>query len=268
MASIVNLTLPIAPDIPVGQVWPHDVPFQMEPIRSYASGGAQLEYYQFHTDTGTRIVTSARFDPGARGIGALDFARLVDVRTAVVDIPVARGQVIEAEQIEALVGQASGYGHGDALLLRTGWGSAQRARALKERFVLDAPRLSRGAAHALASLLRERASPFLAIDTPCLVDNALTHAQREWLGLPAWLRPPWPSDIARTYLRHYGPDKHEEDWGGDRIVLQACPVLLALANTQAATQPHSLLTALPFFVEDAPASPATVVAKAVPAIPA
>jgi kynurenine formamidase len=177
---------------------------------------------------------------------------------------VAGGQVIEEDQIERLLGDAERFGSGDALLIRTGWGSVQRARELKERFVLDSPRLSKEAARALARLLRERGSPFLAIDTPCLVDNAQAHAQREWLALPAWLRPPWPSDIARTYLRHYNPEKLAQDWGGDRILLQACPIVLALANAHAVTQPHVLLTALPFFVEDAPASPVTVVAKPVP----
>lgn len=262
-ASVINLTLPIAPDMPVGQTWAHDVPFQMEPIRTYAAGGAQLEYYQFHTDTGTRLVTCARHNAAAGGIGALDFATMVDLRTAIVDVPAGAGACITPAALDEAVTRHGAFGRGEALLVRTGWGSAQRCREMGERFVLESPHLSVEAAGRLAALLRERASPLLAIDTPCLVDNGGRHAQREWTVLPPWQRPPWPSDIARAYLRHYTPERQRADWGGDQVVLDACPVLLALGNTSGLHGAHVRLTALPFFCEDAPAAPATVIAKVV-----
>ncbi len=261
MANVINLTLPIAPDMPVGQTWAHDVPFQMEPIRTYAAGGAQLEYYQFHTDTGTRLVTCARHDAGARGIGGIDFAALVDVRTAVIDIAVGARGLISSAQVDAAVARHGAFAGGEALLVRTGWGSVRRCRQMGEAFVLESPRLTPEAAQRLASLLRERASPLFAIDAPCLVDNGSLHAQREWTVLLPWQRPPWPSDIARAYLRHYTPSKQRADWAGDQVVLETCPVLLALGDTSGLRGRHVRLTALPFFAEEAPAAPATVIAK-------
>lgn len=261
MATVINLTLPIAPDMPVGQVWPHDVPFQMEPIRTYAAGGAQLEYYQFHTETGTRLVTRARHDPDAAGLSGVDFAGLVDRRTLVVDVPKGAGELIERREIEEALSRAGGFAEGDAVLIRTGWGETARCRSLGEAFVLQSPRLTVDAAMRLAAILRERRSTLLAIDTPCLSSCALAHAQREWLPVPSWQRPHWPSDIARAYLRQYGPAKVGADWGDDRIVLDAANVLLAIGNASAIRSRYVLLTALPFFAEQSPAAPATVIAK-------
>lgn len=262
MATVINLTLPIAPDMPVGQVWPHDVPFQMEPIRTYAAGGAQLEYYQFHTETGTRLVTRARHDPNAAGLGGFEFAGLVDRRAVVVDIPKGAGESIESHEIEAAVARAEGYANGDAVLIRTGWGETARCRSLREAFVLQSPRFTVDAARALAAILRDRQSTLVAIDTPCLSSCAQSHAQREWLPVPSWQRPHWPSDIARAYLRQYGRAKAEADWGDDRIILDEANVLLAIGNAGAIRTRHVLLTALPFFAEESPAAPATVIAKA------
>ena len=262
MATVTNLTLPIAPDMPVGQLWAHDMPFQMEPIRTYAAGGAQLEYYQFHTETGTRLVTRARHDPHSAGLGGLDFLELVDRKAVVIDIPKAASEKISERDIDSAVAGEPAYGQGDALLIRTGWGDVARCRDLGEDFSLQSPRLTAEAAARLTAILRVKKTTLLAIDTPCLVGCGDAFARSEWLSMPPWQRPHWPSDIAKAYLRHYRPAKEQADWGGDRQLLDASHLLLAICNAAAIKTRHVRITALPFFAEGAPSAPTTVIAKA------
>jgi len=260
--SIVNLTLPLYPDMPVGGgVWPHEMPFQMEPIRTWEKGGAQLEYYQFHTETGTRILTRARHDPAAPGLGALDFADLVDVPAVVVDIEKGADEVLGAAEVERYVSSDGAYREGDGLLIRTGWSDASRCRELGEDFVLKSPRFDDDGARALAGVLRSKRTRLLCIDTTCLVGHGAVHARKEWTSMPTWHRPPWPSDNAKAYLRAYGPKKQFADWGGDRTICDAANVVLAIGGARAITSKRVLLTALPLFVEDAPCVPTTVIAK-------
>ena len=80
--------------------------------------------------------------------------------------------------------------------------------------------------------------------------------------MPPWQRPHWPSDIAKAYLRHYRPAKEQADWGGDRQLLDASHLLLAICNAAAIKTRHVRITALPFFAEGAPSAPTTVIAKA------
>lgn len=247
--------------MPLSDIWPFDVPFQMEPIRTWKKGGAQLEYYQFHSETGTRLSTKAKYHADAPGIGAVNFGELVDRETVVVDIPKEADEEIRANEIDQHVASRSDYRAGDALLIRTGWGSQARLRQFGVDYVLRSPRLAPDAVARLCGVLRDKGSNLLAIDTPCLAAHAGAHLRREWVSLPPWQRPHWPSDAARTYLRHYGPDKAREDWGADLPLYEQAQVLLALCDAGAITTRKVLLTALPLFAQDMASAPTTVIVK-------
>ena len=238
MANVINLTLPLYPYMPVGNVWAYDVPFQVEPIREWEYGGAQLEYYQFNSETGTRLMSRARYDPEAPRIGDVNFADLVDRETIIIDIPKGSNQEITAEEIDNLVVRDTEYKEGQALLIRTGWGDGERYRKLGDDYVLKTPCFSSDGATRLAEVMRDKGSNLLAVDTAYLAGCGRTYMIREWVSIVPWQRPHWPAEEAKIYLRYYTPDKERADWGSARPLYDAGLVLAALCNTCAIKTKH------------------------------
>ncbi len=263
MAEVINLTLPLYPNVPVGNVWAYDVPFQMEPIRTWEKTGAQLEYYQFHSETGTRLMMRATYDPTAPKVGDLDLGRLLDRPTVVIDIPKGAEDEITARDIEEKVVTDPEYRRGDALLIRTGWGDNERYRELGDDYAIKTPHFCDEGAQRLAEVMREKQTDILAIDVAYIGNCGRTYMVPEWVSLPPWQRPAWPSEQAKIYLRYYTREKIQADWSASRPLHEAGFVLAALANTGAIRSKRILLTAFPLMVQDAPGAPTTVIAKEV-----
>lgn len=258
--EVVNLTMPLYPYMPLGSAWAFDVPFQTEPIRTYEDGGAQLDYFQFSTETGTHIVTAARHDPKGKLIGDLDFADLVDRRTALVDIPKTEREQISREDIERSVSECQCLDGADSVLIRTGWGEVRRCDEMGDRFVLDAPSFSDAAATLLANILIRKSITMLVVDIPYLTGGGRSHMRTEWGSTASWLRPPWPSEQAKAYLRLYTPEKMDSDWGAARELYKIGTVVVGACNMNAIVGNRVLITALPFFVEGSPSAPVTIIA--------
>lgn len=261
MAHVINLTLPLYPYAPISTVWAYDVPFQAEAIREWKHGGAQLEYYQFHTETGTRLLAGARHNPEGPRLGDIDFADIVNREAIVLDIPKNANQEITASDIETCVEREPSFNRGQALLIRTTWGDGEKYAALGEDYVLQSPHFSASGAERLAHVMRDKGSNLLAIDTAFLAGGGRSHMIKEWTSLEPWHRPHWPSREAQTYLRYYSKEKERADWGAGRPLYESGLVVLGLCNTGAIATRYVLLTALPLFVEDSPGAPATVIAK-------
>jgi hypothetical protein len=86
-------------------------------------------------------------------------------------------------------------------------------------------------------------------------------ARKEWLELAPWLRPPWPSDQAMVYLRHYTPQKVKADWSASRALTRNASVVVGLANCGALSRATARLTILPMSIADVAEAPCTVVAE-------
>lgn len=260
MPRVINLTLPFYSFMPVGNVWPQDPSFRPRPIMSHAANGMRVDYLALHSESGTRIMTKATYDPRFPKIGEIDLGTLVDLPTVVVDIPKRASEEITKEDIDQAVAADKAFGEGDALLIRTGWGDDERFRALGDAYATTTPHFSDAGAERLAAVMHERRSSVFGIDVAYIGNLAPYHMKPEWVDLPPWLRPPFPSEQARTYLRHYTPDKGLRDWSASRPLHGMGSVLAALCNTGRIRSKRVKLTALPLFVEQAPGAPITVVA--------
>ena len=82
----------------------------------------------------------------------------------------------------------------------------------------------------------------------------------EWVDLQPWLRPQFPSEEARIYMRYYTAQKGKKDWSASKFLHDAGTVLAALCNIGSIRAKHVCLTALPLYVANAPGAPVTVVA--------
>jgi hypothetical protein len=109
--------------------------------------------------------------------------------------------------------------------------------------------------------MEERGSDLLLTDCAHLDRPGGEFARKEWLELAPWLRPPWPSDQAKVYLRHYTPEKVKADWSASRALTRNASVVVGLANCGALSGPSARLTILPMSIEDVAEAPCTVVAE-------
>lgn len=260
MARVINLTLPLYPHMPVGNVWAHDTPVQIEPIVTYEQNEALLEAVSLHSETGTRLMMAACYDPDASKIDEIDLSRLINRPTVVIDIPKGPQEQITAKDVDERVGPDQEYRRGDALLIRTGWGDGERYRKLGDDYAIKTPHFSDDGAYRLADVMKERDTDTLAIDVAYIGNCGRTYMLKEWVSLPPWQRPPWPSPQAKIYLRTYDRSRDEVDWSASRPLHYNGFVLAALCNAGKISRKRIKISALPFFVKGAPGAPVTVVA--------
>ncbi len=260
MQRVTNLTIPFYPFMPVGNVWPQDPSFRPRPVMTHADNGMRVDWLAVHSESGTRIMTQATYDPKKEKIGEIDLGRLVDMPTVVIDIPKGAGEEISTEDIDRLVAADPDYRDGDAILIRTGWGDDERYRKLGDAYATTTPHFTDAGSKRLAEVMHDRKTSVLGIDVAYIGNLAPFHMKPEWVDLPPWLRPPFPSEQARTYMRHYTPDKGLRDWSASRPLHGVGSVLAALCNAGRIRNKRILLTALPLYIEKAPGAPITVVA--------
>src|SRR3712207_9375598 len=90
--KVINLTLPLYPFMPVGNVWAWDSPFQLEPLTTPTSCGVSAYHMSFHSETGTRLMLAACYDEGPPKIHELDYGTLMNWPKAAIDIPKAASE--------------------------------------------------------------------------------------------------------------------------------------------------------------------------------
>ncbi|MEW1822868.1 cyclase family protein [Arthrobacter sp. NPDC080031] len=257
-SNTINLTMPIQPYLPVGAVHAWESPCWTESISRLAYNGAELFFISMGTGTGTRLRTT--------GFAAEDGAKILDVPlpdlanrpTIVVTIPKGAGEQITEADIERAFAEVEWAD--EAVLLRTGWGDADRWLELGERFALDTPTLTADAATRLAKIMADHGSTLLLTDCAHL-DAADSFARSEWAELKPWLRPSWPSEQAKAYVRHYTPEKAAADWVSTVALTEAAHVVVGLAGCGGLAPSRQLVTILPMFIEDVAEAPCTVVAQ-------
>ncbi|MFI7025655.1 cyclase family protein [Micromonospora sp. NPDC049900] len=260
----VNLTLPLYPFMPVGNVWAWDSPFQLTPVTTHGRQGVATHHMSFHSEAGTRLMLGACYDDDAPRIHELDYGTLVDRETVVIDIPKQAGEEIEADDIERAVVGDPDYRDGDAVLLRTGWGDDERYRTLGDEYATTTPHFSLDGAKRLAEVMTERGSDLMLTDCAYIGNLGEGFMFPEWASRKPWDRPPFPSPQARTYMRHYTPERGAgggaPDWGSSVVLHLAMSPVAAVANCGALRSKRVRVTVLPLFLAGAEGAPCTVLA--------
>ncbi len=261
---VINLTLPLYDHMPVGNVWAWDTPFRTEPIINYEEHQGRLFHISMHNECGTRLMFRGTIVPGSPHICDLDWTPFINRDTVVIDLPKdARGE-ITADDINRIVATDPDYKPGDAVLLRTGWGDNERYRKLGDDYAKNTPHFSDEGAMATVELLHKRGSNMVLTDCAYVGNCGRARMRREWADLPPWQRPPWPSDAAKAYLRHYH-GSHEggarsADWLSSVFLLENLYTIGALCNCGSITKKRVKITLLPMNFAVDGGAPCTVVA--------
>ncbi|MCW2898837.1 MAG: Kynurenine formamidase [Streptosporangiaceae bacterium] len=261
--TVVNLTMPISPYLPVGGLHAWESAYRTEPIATLEHNGANLFYITMCTGTGTRLRTPGFGDATGAQIPDMPLTALVNVPAYVLRVPKGPGEAITAADVDDALGGLPDWA-GQALILVTGWGDAERWEQLGERYALETPHLSTEAAEIMASRMAEHGSTLLLTD--CAHLDRASVAREEWADLPPWLRPSWPSDQAKAYVRHYTPEKVARDWQATLTLTRSASVVVGLAGAGALAAAEVQLTVLPLFIDDVAEAPCTVVAESLEGI--
>ncbi|WP_162606300.1 cyclase family protein [Jiangella asiatica] len=261
-SSVHTLTLPIAPHSPVSSVFPWDSPHLREDIATVERNRAHLFHIRMGSGTGTRMRTSGYGDASGATIDSLPRDRLVNLDTVVLRIPKDREESIGPADVRTAfeASDTAGAWTGCAVLLVTGWGD-HSPRELGEDYLLATPHLSAAGAADLAGELRRRGAPLFLTDCADVDRPGGRHARAEWASVVPWQRPPWPSDQAKAYLRHYPAEKARADRAVSLSLTAVVPTVVALAGCGSIQADRVRLTALPLAVTDVAEAPCTVVAE-------
>ncbi|MET3506639.1 cyclase family protein [Halalkalibacter oceani] len=260
MSKTINLTLPLYPGMPVGNVWAWDAPFRQEPIVTLENNGVRIDALSFHSETGTRLMMAATIDDDAPTIGEIELDKFVNREAVVIDIPKGAEEEIVPEDIDRHVANNPNYRVGDIVLIRTGWGNNKRYEKLGDDYAIQTPHFSEAGSIRLAEVMKEKESDTVAIDVAYVGSCGWKHMKKEWVDLPQWLRPPFPSETAKIYLRNYTKDKAWPDWAASWPLHAHGYIIAALCNLDQITSKRIKLTALPLMARDCIGAPVTVVA--------
>lgn len=260
MAKVINLTLPLYPGMPVGNVWAWDAPFRQEPIVTLENNGVRIDALSLHSETGTRLMMAATIDDAAPTIGQIDLSHFVNRDAVVIDIPKGPEEEIMPEDIDMHVASDPDYKDGDIVLIRTGWGNERRYEKLGDDYAIKTPHFSEQGSIRLTEIMKKKNSDTVAIDVAYVGSCGWKYMKEEWVDLPRWLRPPYPSETAKIYLKNYTKDKSWIDWAASWPLHAHGYIIAALCNLDQITSKRIKITALPLMVRDCIGSTVTVVA--------
>lgn len=258
MSRLVSLTRPISSRSAAGTLFPWERPYTTEPIATLAHNGANLFHIDMSPAASTRLLSPRVADPAQPSLRDIDPARFLNrtADVARVDAP-ASGEIPAAKLADALA--ALPDEPASALILTTGW--EPRPESGGAPSLENAPCLGTDAVGLLCDALDERGIDLMLTDLPYLNAPGATNAGRDWLGVPAWFRPTWPSPNAAAYLaHHYDKSRALEDWKPTVDVLARACLVLGLAGVDALGGTRAVVNVAAFQVSDVGEAPCTVVA--------
>jgi kynurenine formamidase len=262
--KIHNLTLPLYPHMPVGNVWAWDSPFRMSRTMTHERHGVEQYAMSFHSEAGTRLMLSACYDDDAARIDELDYSTFVNRDTLVVDIPKEAGGELLPEDFDRALDGNDDFRDGDALLIRTGWGAAGRYLELGDDYAKYTPHFSVAGAERLVEYMQAKNTDLMLTDCAYVGNLGEGFMFGEWAAREPWDRPPFPSDQARAYMRHYTPARGAgggaPDWAASLPLHEALSPVPALTNTDQITSSRIRVTVLPLYLAGGEGAPCTVFA--------
>jgi len=188
--------------------------------------------------------------------------RLVLRDTVILDIRVEEGHEIIPAEMETAITRAD-YRKGDEVLLRTGWGTRQKAYELGIDYYKRTPSIHYDAAALLAAKMDEMGSSIFMTD--CALVNPPRVQGNNWFRGDTPLAPlpkPWPSAEARERVLDLGAHKHgsphPSSYGA--LIKKAMAGCKCLVDCDQITKPRVKMIILPLLIKKGGASPCRFIA--------
>lgn len=185
----------------------------------YEKNGFRMTRIKLDKEAGSPFMTPAPFSPfdttplqpNSRytwTLGEIPLDRLILRDTAIIDISVNEGHEITPDEMEQAISKAD-YRRSDYILLRTGWGTLERAYDLGIEYYKRTPTIRYDAGVLLADKMEQMDSGVFMTD--CGLVNPARVQGHNWFCGDTPLSPlpkPWPSMEARERAMDLGAKKH------------------------------------------------------------
>ena len=271
---LIDLTMPIWEGAGYGEI----LPFTNSPVRFleymfYDRHGLRMTRMKLDGETGSPFMVPHQrmpFDrtplqPNPKFSWILDeipLERLVLRDTVILDIRVEEGHEIMPAEMEAAITRAD-YRKGDEVLLRTGWGTRQKAYELGIDFYKRTPSIHYDAAALLAAKMDAMDSSIFMTD--CALVNPPRIQGNNWFRGDNPLAPlpkPWPSAEARERVLDLGAHKHgsphPSSYGA--LIKKAMAGCKCLVDCDQITKARVKMIILPLLIKKGGASPCRFIA--------
>ena len=258
---MINLTIPLYPYMPSGNVYPWEAPFYTEDIASYERNDARLFYISLGSETGTRLIGPSFFAEGKPCLPDISLESIINRPARIVSIPKNINEEISLKDVNTALDSMAPFTKGDALIITTGWGNSKRWKEMKEEYVTGTPYFSLEAAVRVADFLEEHQSDLMLTD--CLYLDGFQDQTNvmEWRSANNWVRLPHPSEHAKAFIRNYSKQDYLSAWKSTQALVKKHWVVLGLSGCDQINSDRLRVHLLPLFIDDVGQSPCCVVAE-------
>jgi kynurenine formamidase len=272
--KLIDLTMPIWEGGGYGEI----LPFTNSPVRFieymfYDKHGLRMTSMKLDGETGSPFMVPHQrmpFDmtplqPNPKFSWTLDeipLERLILRDTTIIDVRAEEGHEITPPEMAEAIRRAD-YHEGDEVLIRTGWGTRQKAYELGSDYYKRTPSIHYDAASLLATKMEEMGSAIFMTD--CGLVNPPSVQGNNWFGGDTPLVPlpkPWPSSEARERVLDLGAHKHGSSQPSSygaliRKVMAGCKCLV---DCDQISKSRVKMIILPLLIKKGGASPCRFIA--------
>ena len=213
---LIDLTMPIWPGAGYGEILPFtNTPVEFTEYMDYSKNGLRQTRMKLNGETGSPLMVPAQHAPfdmtplqkSPRFNWTLDeipLEELVLHNTTILDIAAEEGHEITAKEMEVALKEAD-FQKSDHVLLRSGWGTLERAYEMGIAYLKNSPSIHYEAAAILAERMEAMDSRIFMTD--CALVNPPRVQGYNWFLGNSPMKPlpqPWPSAEARERLMDMG----------------------------------------------------------------
>jgi kynurenine formamidase len=274
---LIDLTMPIWPGAGYGEVLPFtNTPVELVEYMDYQNHGIRRTWMKLDGETGSPFMVVAQNAPFETQpiqpnpkfnltLSEIPLDELVLHDTAIIDIPGDEQHEVTTEEMKKALAEAD-FRKGDHVLLRSGWGTLERAYNMGIDFYIKSPSVSYEAGLLLAEKMDELDSKFFMTD--CGLMNPPRVQGYNWFCGDAPITPlpkPWPSVEARERVMDMGgsykyPHLHREPSSYGALIKKSMAGCKCLVNCAQIVKKRVKMLILPLLIRDAGASPCRFVA--------
>jgi kynurenine formamidase len=276
--KLIDLTMPIWEGAGYGEILAMpNTPVRFAEYMVYDRNGLRMTRMKLDVESGSPFMTAFQGSPYRKEpvapapvykwrLDEIPLDQIVLQDTVVLDVPGEDSHVITAEEIERAVNDAD-YRDGDQVLVRTGWGTREKAYELRDDYCVLSPSWSYEACVRMADIIEQRRTKIFMTDcalimTPAYQGYGWSVGEERLIPRPK----PWPSIEARERLMElppgtWSPAPPSVGRGGYReIVGKTIAVCKCLVDANLVTQRRIKMIILPMLIKDGGASPCRFIA--------
>ncbi len=251
--KMISLTMPLYEGMGYGGVYPQEQPFQVEWIYTWEVHGHQRGVHTFSSEPGTRMIlpSIAAEKKDTPKLDEIDLTKFVLRDTVILDVPKGANEVVMPEEIDQALSKVD-LRPGDALLVRTGWGTEERLLELGDDYELTSPYYSDEGVARVVEVMKQNNSDLFCYDVANMGDylkmKATWAAQKprpkSWMSAEAKAVVAEQSEKSNRYWSAPG-----ERRGVMRLFAADIAAIGGIVNATRITKPRFKLIALPFRVK-------------------